>query len=66
MENHYRVYYMDILNIYLQKVELKGLHCAKQQVFAEETADGKITVTLVKAKSTNSSLPKYGRSSDKR
>ena len=57
MENHHRVYYMDILNIYLQKVELKDFYRAKQQVFAEETADGKITVTLVKAKSTNYSLP---------
>ena len=57
MENHHRVYYMDILNIYLQKVELKDFYRSKQQVFAEETADGKITVTLVKAKSTNYSLP---------
>ena len=33
---------MDILNIYLQKVELKDLHSAKQQLFAEKTADVKL------------------------
>ena len=29
---------------------MKDLHSAKQQVFAEETTDGKITATLVKGK----------------
>ena len=32
------------------KNELKDLHSAKQWVFSEEIADGKITATLVKAK----------------
>ena len=32
------------------KNELKDLHSAKQRVFAEETANGKITATLVNAK----------------
>ena len=33
------------------KNELKDLHSAKQRVFSEEIADGKITATQVKAKS---------------
>ena len=32
------------------KNELKDLHSAKQRVFSEEIADGKITATQVKAK----------------
>ena len=45
---------MDILHRYFEylspKNELKYLHSAKQRVFSEETADGKITAKLVKAK----------------
>ena len=32
------------------KLELKDVHSAKQRVFSEEIADGKITAKLVKAK----------------
>ena len=32
------------------KIELKDLHSAKQRVFSEKIADGKITAELVKAK----------------
>ena len=45
---------MDILHGYFEylspKLELKDVHSAKQRVFSEEIADGKITAKLVKAK----------------
>ena len=45
---------MDILDGYFEnsspKNELKDLHSAKQRMFSEEIADGKITPKLVKTK----------------
>ena len=45
---------MDILHGYFEnlspKNELKDFHSAKQRIFSEEIADGKITPKLVKAK----------------
>ena len=45
---------LDILHGYFEylspKNELKDLHSAKQRVFSEEIADGKITAKLEKAK----------------
>ena len=55
MENHHII--LELLDTphgyfeYLSpKNELEELHSAMQRVFADEIADGKITVTLVKAK----------------
>ena len=55
MDNHYIISQpLDKLHGYFEylppKNELKDLHSAKQRVFAEETANGKITATLVNAK----------------
>ena len=52
MENHHVILQpLDKLQGYFEylppKNELKDLHSAKQRVFAEETANGKITATLV-------------------
>ena len=55
MENHHIIWQpLDKLHRYFEhlppKNEFKDLHSAKQRVFAEETANGKITATLVNAK----------------
>ena len=59
---------MDKLHGYFEYLspinELKDLHSAKQRVFAEEIAKGKIKNTL--GNGTNPSLPWYGRPSDTR
>ena len=55
MENHHIILQpLDILHEYFgylsPKNELKDLHSAKQWVFAEEIANGKIIAALLKAK----------------
>ena len=57
MENHHIILQpSDILHGYFEylspKNELKDLHSAKQRVFSEEIADGKIIATLLKVTST--------------
>ena len=55
MENHHIILeHLDTPHGYFEylspKNELEDLHSVMQRVFADEIADGKITVTLVKAK----------------